>query len=73
MKIEQLYRNQGLQDWKAEHQAVTWFIKKWADSAEILHCGSLQTLYRFDSNLLRSAQLFIYRKRQPVQKPTPYC
>ena len=45
------------------HQCITRFIKNWADATEIKGCGSLQTLYRFDSDVLRSAQLFIYRNR----------
>ena len=44
-------------------QLVTRYIKNWADTTEIKGCGSLQTLYRFDSDVLRSAQLFIYRNR----------
>jgi len=46
-----------------EHQAVTRYIKNWADTTEIKGCSSLQTLYRFDSDVLRNAQLFIYRNR----------
>ena len=48
---------------KKEGQLVTRYIKNWADTTEIKGCGSLQTLYRFDSAVLRSAQLFIYRNR----------
>lgn len=44
-------------------QLVTRYIKNWADTTGIKRCGSLQTLYRFDSDVLRSAQLFIYRNR----------
>ena len=44
-------------------QLVTRYIKNWADTTEIKGCSSLQTLYRFDSDVLRSAQLFIYRNR----------
>ena len=44
-------------------QCITRYIKNWADTTEIKGCSSLQTLYRFDSNVLRSAQLFIYRNR----------
>ena len=44
-------------------QLVTRYIKNWADTTEIKGCSSLQTLYLFDSNVLRSAQLFIYRNR----------
>jgi hypothetical protein len=44
-------------------QLVTRYIKNWADTTEIKGCSSLQTLYRLDSDVLRSAQLFIYRNR----------
>ena len=44
-------------------QCITRYIKNWADITEIKGCSSLQTLYRFDSTVLRSAQLFIYRNR----------
>jgi len=44
-------------------QCITRYIKNWADTTEIKGCSSHQTLYRFDSNVLRSAQLFIYRDR----------
>ncbi len=44
-------------------QLVTRYIKNCADTTEIKHCSSLQTLYRFDSDVLRNAQLFIYRNR----------
>ncbi len=44
-------------------QLVTRYIKNWADTTEIKGCSPLQTLYRFDSDVLRSAQLFIYRNR----------
>ena len=44
-------------------QCITRYIKNWADTTEIKGCSSLQTLYRFDSDMLRSAQLFIYRNR----------
>ena len=44
-------------------QLVTRYIKNWADTTEIKGCSSLQTLYRFDNDVLRSAQLFIYRNR----------
>lgn len=44
-------------------QLVTRYIKNWADTTEIKGCSSLQTFYRFDSDVVRSAQLFIYRKR----------
>lgn len=44
-------------------QLVTRYIKNWADTTEINGCSSLQALYRFDNDVLRNAQLFIYRKR----------
>lgn len=44
-------------------QCITRYIKNWADTTEINGCSSLQTLCRFDSSVLRSAQLFIYRNR----------
>ena len=44
-------------------QLVTRYIKNWADTTEIKGCSSLQTLCRFDNDVLRSAQLFIYRYR----------
>jgi hypothetical protein len=40
-------------------QLVTRYIKYWADTTEFERSGSLQTLYRFDSETLRIAQLFI--------------
>jgi len=49
--------------YKKEGQLVTRYIKNWADTTEIKGCSPLQTLYQFDSDLLRSAQLFIYRNR----------
>lgn len=45
-------------------QCITRYIKNWADTAEIKVCSSLQPLYWFDSDVLRSAQLFIYRSRE---------
>ncbi len=48
-------------------QLVTRYIKNWADNTEIKGCSSLQTLYRFDSIVLRSAQLFIYRNRYQIK------
>ena len=44
-------------------QCITRYIKNWADTTKIKVCSSLQTLYRFDSDVLRIAQLFIYRNR----------
>ena len=53
-------------------QCITRYIKNWADATEIKGCSSLQTLYRFDSDVLRSAQLFIYRNRcASAKKKTP--
>lgn len=51
-----------------EGQLVTRYIKNWADSTEIKSCSSLQTLYRFDTDMLRSAQLFIYRNRSRLDR-----
>jgi hypothetical protein len=48
---------------RQERQGITRYIKNWADTTEIKGCSSLQTLYRFDRDVLRSAQLFIYRNR----------
>lgn len=44
-------------------QLVTRYIKNWADTVEIEHGSPPQTLSRFDSDVLRNAQLFIYRHR----------
>lgn len=44
-------------------QCITRYIKNWADTTEIEGYSSLQTLYWFNSDELRSAQLFIYRNR----------
>jgi hypothetical protein len=51
-------------------QLVTRYIKNWADTTEIKGCGSLQTLCRLDSNLLRMAELFIYRNSCAQSKMT---
>ncbi len=48
---------------KNNRHFITQYIKNRADTTEIKCSSSLQTLYRFDSDLLRSAQLFIYRNR----------
>jgi len=40
-------------------QLVTRYIKNWADTTEIKGCGSLQTLYRFDNDVLRNARQFL--------------
>ena len=45
----------GLQDWKTEHQAVTCGIFYCRDSAEI-NAGSLQTSSWFDNDVLRIRQ-----------------
>jgi hypothetical protein len=60
---ELIDNNKGMSLEKKEGQLVTRYIKNWADSTEIKSCSSLQTLYRFDTDMLRSAQLFIYRNR----------
>ena len=57
---------------KKEGQLVTRYIKNWADTTEIKGCSSHQTSYRFDSDVLRSAQLFIYRNRYLQAKRTLY-
>lgn len=36
-------------------QCITQYIKNWVDTTEIKDCSLLQTLYRFDSDVLRSA------------------
>ena len=51
-----LNNDNGLQDWKTEHQAVTDGIFYCRDSAEIMVCGSLQTSSWFDSDVLRTAK-----------------
>ena len=51
-----LNKDNGLQDWKTEHQAVTCGIFYCRDSAEIMVCGSLQTSSWFDSDVLRNRQ-----------------
>jgi hypothetical protein len=53
---EKLNIDNGLQDWKTEHQAVTIGIFYCRDSAEINVCGSLQTLSWLDSEVLRNRQ-----------------
>ena len=61
--IEAVEKQNGMSLDKKEGQLVTRYMKNWADTTEIKGCGSLQTLYRVDSDVLRSAQLFIYRNR----------
>ena len=51
-----LNNDNGLQDWKTEHQAVTGGIFYCRDSAAIKACNLLETLYRFDSDVLRNLQ-----------------
>ena len=51
-----LNNDNGLQDWKTEHQAVTCGIFYCRDSAEINGCGSLQTSSWLDSDVLRNRQ-----------------
>ena len=46
----------GLQDWKTEHQLPTCGIFYCRDSAEINVCGSLQTSSWLDSDVLRNRQ-----------------
>ena len=50
-----LNNDNGLQDWKTEHQAVTRYIKNWADSAK------LQVL----SSHLPLCGLTVYRSEMP--------
>ncbi len=51
-----LNKDNGLQDWKTEHQAVTGGIFYCRDCAEINGCGSLQTSSWVDSEVLRNRQ-----------------
>jgi len=53
-------------------QLVTRYIKNWADTTEIKGCSSLQTLCRFDSDVLRSAPTFHIPKPLAfmLKKPT---
>jgi len=53
-------------------QLVTRYIKNWADTTEIKGCSSLQTLCRFDSDVLRSAPTFHIPKPlgHMLKKPT---
>jgi hypothetical protein len=61
--IETVDKQNGMPLDKKEGQLVTGYIKNWADTTEIKGCSSLQTLHRVDIDVLRSAQLFIYRNR----------
>lgn len=54
--IRKLNIDNGLQEWRTEHQAVTCGIFYCRDSAEIKGCGSLQTSSWFDSDVLRYRQ-----------------
>ena len=49
-------KDNGLQDWKTEHQAVTCGIFYCRDSDENNGSGSHQTSSRFDSAVLRNRQ-----------------
>ena len=51
-----LNNDNGLQDWKTEHQAVTCGIFYCRDSANMKGCGSLQTSSWLDSDVLRNRQ-----------------
>jgi hypothetical protein len=51
-----LNNDNGLQDRKTEHQAVTGGMFYCRDSAEINICNSLQISSRFDSEVLRNRQ-----------------
>lgn len=62
-KIKTVDKQKGMSLDKKEGQLVTRYIKNWTDTAEIKGCILLQALYQFDSELLQSAQLFIYRNR----------
>ena len=53
---EKLNIDNGLQDWKTEHQAVTSGIFYCRDSTEINGCSSLQTSSELESEVLRNRQ-----------------
>ena len=53
---EKLNIDNGLQDWKTEHQAVTIGIFYCRDSTEINGCSSLQTSSELESEVLRNRQ-----------------
>jgi len=53
---EKLNIDNGLRDWKTEHQAVTCGIFYCRDSAEINCNDSLETMYWFESGVLRNRQ-----------------
>jgi len=46
----------GLQDWRTEHQAVTSGIFYCRESANLKDCGSLQTSSWLDRDVLRNRQ-----------------
>lgn len=53
---------------------ITPYIKNWADTSKNKYCGSHPTLFGFDSDMLRNAQLFIYRKSyQTINKSYILC
>ena len=54
--IRKLNNDNGLQDWKTEHQAVTCGIFYCRVSANLKGCGSLQTSSWLDSDVLRNRQ-----------------
>ena len=54
--IRKLNFDNGLQDWKTEHQAVTCGIFYCRVSANMKVCGSLQTSSWLDSDMLRNRQ-----------------
>jgi len=51
-----LNKDNGLQDWRTEHQAVTCGIFYCRDSAKMKGCDSLQTSSWLDSGELRNRQ-----------------
>ncbi len=53
---EKLNIDNGLRDWKTEHQAVTCGIFYCRVSANLEGCGSLQTSSWLDSEVLRNRQ-----------------
>ena len=62
---EKLNIDNGLQDWKTEHQAVTIGIFYCRDSTEINGCSSLQTSSELESEVLRN------RQQKHTAKPLP--
>lgn len=47
-------------------------MKNWAGTTEINGRSPLRTLYLFDTDVFRSAQLFIYRNREHKWPMTRY-